>query len=405
MATPISSGRRLLAERLRERRGEIEQALLTRVGAVARDTQVRDPEYLEGRWATLRAALDYCLLAVEHEGDRRPPIPDVLLAQARLAARYRVSLDVILRRYFAGYTLLSDFLMAEAEQGRLLPAPELQAVLRTSSLLFDDLISAVTDEYGRESSRRLDSSAERRLERIRGLIDGELLETGEFGYDFGAWHLGVVLTGRAAEAPMRELARRLERELLIVQCGEDTFSAWLGGCEPLSRDLVERALHDWPGNVVAGFGEPARDMSGWRLTYRQGCNAMRVAVRRSRLHEFYADVVVEATLLADDLFAASLRSMFLDPLEDGRDGGAALCETLRAYYSCEMNLSSAAALLGISRRTVANRLQAAEERLGRPLPAVALDVQAALRLRELDLLAGGGALAAPAGHSPARSAA
>ena len=45
---------------------------------------------------------------------REAPVPVALLAQARLAARVGVSLDAVLRRYFAGYTLLGDFLIEEA---------------------------------------------------------------------------------------------------------------------------------------------------------------------------------------------------------------------------------------------------------------------------------------------------
>jgi hypothetical protein len=40
----------------------------------------------------------------------------ILLVQARLAARSDVSLDIVLRRYFAGYSLLGDFLVGEADR-------------------------------------------------------------------------------------------------------------------------------------------------------------------------------------------------------------------------------------------------------------------------------------------------
>src|SRR3954471_11287924 len=94
VTSPISESRRLLGQRLRERRPEIEQAVLTRMNSVAGNVQVRDQDYLEGRWTALQAALNYCLDAVEQDGDRPPPLPDALLTQVRLAARYRVSLDV-----------------------------------------------------------------------------------------------------------------------------------------------------------------------------------------------------------------------------------------------------------------------------------------------------------------------
>jgi hypothetical protein len=53
------------------------------------------------------------------------------------------------------------------------------------------------------------------------------------------------------------------------------------------------------------------------------------------------------------------------------------------YSASRIVVSSAAAALGVSRRTVANRLQTVEARIGRPLGASMPDLEAALRLEEL----------------------
>ena len=58
--------------------------------------------------------------------------------------------------------------------------------------------------------------------------------------------------------------------------------------------------------------------------------------------------------------------------------------TLRAYFEAARNMSSAAAILGVSRRTVATRLAAVEERLGGPLDAIGAELEIALRLDQLD---------------------
>ncbi len=65
-------------------------------------------------------------------------------------------------------------------------------------------------------------------------------------------------------------------------------------------------------------------------------------------------------------------------------------------------MSSAAAALGVSRQTVINRLHAVEERLGRPLGACAVEVEAALRLEELDQV-DSHAIASLAALQPAKS--
>jgi DNA-binding PucR family transcriptional regulator len=48
-----------------------------------------------------------------------------------------------------------------------------------------------------------------------------------------------------------------------------------------------------------------------------------------------------------------------------------------------MNASATGAALGIARQTVASRLRAAEERLGRPLEGCAAQLETALRLDAL----------------------
>ena len=65
------------------------------------------------------------------------------------------------------------------------------------------------------------------------------------------------------------------------------------------------------------------------------------------------------------------------------DGGEALRATLRAYISAERNAASAAAALGVSRRTVANRLRAVEQLVGSAFGAIVGDLEAALQLDEL----------------------
>jgi DNA-binding PucR family transcriptional regulator len=98
-------------------------------------------------------------------------------------------------------------------------------------------------------------------------------------------------------------------------------------------------------------------------------------------------VALIASALQDDLLATSLRNLYLVPLSEEKDKGKILKETLRAYLSSERNISSTAAALGVSRRTVANRLHTIETRLARPLSATLPGVEAALYLEKFEILA------------------
>lgn len=370
--------RAALSERLRARRSEIEQATLTRIYAVSAPTEVTDPAYAEGLRTAVCTALDYALAGIEAGSSRPSPIPVELFAQARLAARNGVNLDTVLRRYFAGHTLLGDFVIQEA--GSLLPQAELQRLLKAQAALVDRLMAAVTEEYTREAKGRPETAEERRTEWVERLLDGEPLDTTELAYDFDAHHVGVIVAGSGAAEAFRDLAAARGSQHLTVRRGEDTVWAWLGTRRRL--DPAELAP-GWPAGVFVAVGEPAQGLLGWRLTHRQAAAALPIALRSHKPYIRYADVPVLASIHQDDLLAASLRELYLAPLEEGREEGKMARETLRAYFAADRNVSSAAAALEVDRHTVTSRLRTIEERLGAPLSSCAFDLEAALQLEEL----------------------
>jgi PucR-like helix-turn-helix protein len=371
-----------LFERLWERREEIEQAVLVRVQALSAP-ETTDPEYAEGLRAAVSAAISYALTAVELGEERSPPPPPVLLAQARMAARSGVGLDTVLRRYFAGHALVGDYLVEEAERSRLKGAV-LKRLLRTQASLFDRLIAAISEEYAREADARLGSSDERRLERVERLLVGELLDTSQLSYDFEGYHLGVIACGLDGTGWLDELAHSRDLLPFQVRRSESVTWAWLGSRHPVSvLESGHLAALGWPADAVLAAGEPARGLAGWRLSHHQARAALPIALRGPESLVRYADVALLACVFQDDLLSTSLRGLYLMPLERDRDGGETARRTLKAYFSANCNVSSAAARLEVNRHTVTSRLRAIEERLGRPLDACASDLEVALRLDEL----------------------
>lgn len=370
-----------LGSRLRERLPEIQAAVATRVYAISDPHDVADPAYLQGLNAAVAAAIEYRLVVLE-AGDRpAPPIPLILLAQARLDARDGVPLDTILRRYFAGSTLFGDFLVEEAERAEV-PSAALRRLLGAQATLGDRLVAAVSAEHAREAKNRPGSAADRRRECVKSLLAGELVDHSELGYDLDAHHLGLMAKGEPAEELMRELAARLDRRLLAV-CREEEpkWACWLGGRDPLETEKALRALSDLASDgVFVTVGEPAQGLSGWRFSHLQAKAALPIAERKGRPVLRYADVALVASILGDDLVAGSLRQLYLAPLEGARDGGKVARETLRAYFAAERNISSTAAALGVDRRTVRNRLRSVEDLLGRSLNGSVAELEIALRL-------------------------
>ncbi|HEX5375622.1 MAG TPA: helix-turn-helix domain-containing protein [Solirubrobacterales bacterium] len=371
-----------LAGRLRARRAEIEEAAFTRIKAISDPAEVADPIYLDGLRSAVSAAIDYGLDTIEASEGHVPALPAVLRAQAQLAARNGVGLDTVLRRYFAGYTLLGDFLVREAA-GRELPAGLVSAeLLQDRAALFERLIATVSEEYAREADAQPDSPAGHRAERVRRLLDGEMLDSTDLAYDFDAHHLGAIAKGVGAPEALRSLASTLGLRQLIVASEEDRVWAWFGGRRPLGfDDLRTKISLAWPARITLALGEPAEGIAGWRLTHRQAAAALPVALRGSKPLVRYGDVALLASVLQDDLVATSLHRLYLTPLRLERDGGEIARKTLRAYFVSRRNISSAAASLGVSRRTVSSRLRAIEDRLGLRLDTPELEL--ALSLEEV----------------------
>lgn len=379
----VEQSRVELAARIERRRDEIEQAVLTRVLAVADLPRTSSPEYVEGLRTSVAVVLELGIALVTHDEKRATPIPAALLTQARVAARNSVSLDTVLRRYFAGYTLLSDFLIEEAAGDDRLRGPALKDLLRAQASFFDRLLIAISEEHRRETSEQPGTPEERRAECVGRLLAGEFVDTSELAYELDAWHLGMLAAGPGAEEAIRELVQPLDGRLLTV-CGDgETVSAWLGARRRLYPAEITCLASGWPPRISIAIGEPEKGLTGWRLTHRQAQAAFTVAMRSSSQFIRYADVVLLASAMQDDLLATSLRNLYSSPLDKESDGGQTSRKTLRAYFTAERNVSSAAALLGVSRRTVANRLRRIEDQLGHSLGSAWAQIEVALRLEDL----------------------
>jgi len=378
----LELARPVLYENLQSKRPEIERTVLTRVASIAGTERSDNPEYVHGLRAAVSAAIGLGLSAVENGERRAPPVPLAIFGQARLAARYGVDLDAVLHRYFAGHSLLSDFIMREAAQSEIsLGISEVNHLVRDQVALFDRLVPAISDEYARETAELLKSPAERRATRVRRLLAGELLDTSEFAYEFGGWHTGLLASGLVDQGLISDLASALDRRVLLVTAREGTVWAWLGGRERLDSAEVARAASSiWPSGASLAIGESSRDATGWRLTHEQARAALPIAQQGPTSIARYADHALLASMAQDDLLIASLHEIYLAPLAAESDGGSKLRETLRAYFAARGQISSAAADLRISRKTVSSHLSTVEKRLGRSLSSCAPELEAALRL-------------------------
>jgi hypothetical protein len=294
-----------IAVRLRGRHEEIEQAILVRVQALSEPPPRGGAEYAEGLRAAVTAGLEYGIEGIER-GDQDPaPVPEALLAQARLAARFGVSLDTVLRRYFAGHTLLEDFMVQEAERSESLDPAELKRLLRSQAAVVERLLATVSDAYAEELGRYRMSVADRKAERIERLLAGEPLDTAELGYDFEAHHLGLLASGPGAAEAIGALARSLDARPLTVRRPEGVIWAWLGSRRRLDPAAIERLRRRLPAELTLALGEPGEGIGGWRFSHRQARAALSVALRGGERVVRYAGVALLASALQDELLQAA----------------------------------------------------------------------------------------------------
>jgi hypothetical protein len=378
-----------LIMRLRTRRLELEKVIFARVNSMAELAGIEDVEYTVGLRAAVAAVVEYGLLALEQGGEWPVSVPPAAVAQAHRAARGGVSLETVLLRYTAGHMLLVEFIMEEAEQSDFSgQRAGLRHVLRVLGSLLERLQASIASEYKQEVKRMGRSPEQRRAELVQRLLAGASVDAGELGYELDAWHLGMIATGVSAEETIRYLARSLDRHLLSVARSDESVWAWLGGRQRLETADIERLMStEGPVGVSLAIGESGRGVEAWRLTHHQAQGALLVALHRPQRLTLYAEDMLLAAVLRDDTLAKSLEEVYLSPLGSGRDG-AALCETLRAYFAAGHNVKETAEDLDVDRNTVRNRLDKIERRLGYLPRAHQAELEVALRLEALHKTSG-----------------
>jgi sugar diacid utilization regulator len=305
--------------------------------------------------------------------------------QARLGARNGVELGTVLQRYIAGYTLLDHLLDEEAEKHRLLAGEALQDLRRVHRALFNQVVAVVSDEHTSETRRWRTDREHRRTAVVVRLLGGERIDTSEIAYDFDSAHVGMIAQGRGTVTAIRGLATALDCRLLVVNSGTGSIWAWLGRREaPDLTKLEELVSSRFPAEASLAIGEIGGSIAGWRRSHQQARAALIVARRRRDRFVRYGNVPLLASFAQDELLTSSLRELFLAPLEKEGIEGIKLHATLRAYFAAGGNRASAAKALKVSRQTVHTRLQTVEDRLGRPLSSCAAELEAALRLDDLE---------------------
>jgi hypothetical protein len=378
---------RELAGRLEEEIDELVETMLPRTRAEVPDFDVGSrPELRDAERASIYGNIRAVLGALG--GDRTQPyVPAEAMEEARITARAGVPLESLLHTYRVGHAVVWERALDLAEE--LAPdGRSRRAVLKIGSRwLFsyvDAIAGHVTEAYTRERDRIMRSSIERRVQLVRDILDGAAIDAGELGYDLDAEHLALVVQGPGAETWLDDLAGRLRRRPLTIAVSDQVVWGWLGARRELGTDewrLLAGA--SVPGDTCAAVGEPRWAVEGFRRSHAEALAAHQVGQRLGAPIIRYDDVTLEAALLADERVARRLVDHELGPLAEDDERAAKLRTTLDAYLRTGQNASAAAAMLNVNDRTVAYRIRAIEDLLGRSVAARSTELATALRLRPL----------------------
>lgn len=239
----------------------------------------------------------------------------------------------------------------------------------------------------------------------------EAIRQGErFQHDMTQTHIAFVLSWRGASRPsLRRLETTVntiiasraasalvwtrEKEAQVVVFHATDYADPVDHSMELSNAFSQELNRAYPQfSIAIGLGQVARDINGWRSSYRDAVQAMELAERLQTDSPLYiGDLGVYQLILSlsdkDKLsdFCEHTLGLLLD--YDMRQN-ADLIKTLEAFFNCHGNLSQTAESLIVHRNTLLYRMNRINEIAGIDMnrPETRLALHLALTIRRLHAL-------------------
>jgi DNA-binding PucR family transcriptional regulator len=298
----------------------------------------------------------------------------------------------LLRAYRVGHQLLwrlwSEHVYAEIRQPELLPD-----VLRISSAHLFDFIDQACQRIVENTPAPGSDTGPRRLgdrhEVVRRLLGSDPVDLGaataSLAYELTRHHVALLVAPLAEVADVRReldgLLAAAPVPAFAIPSGEGSWWGWLGFPTPPTADQLAAVAAVRVTGVLAGMGEPGRGREGFRRSLAQAREAERVG--RLAQHPRpgvvrHRDIEIAAILCGDPDRARALAAARLGDLARRDEPGERLRATVRALLANGHNRGRAAAALHVHHKTVAYRLNQAEELLGRSLSDDTFGLETAL---------------------------
>lgn len=212
----------------------------------------------------------------------------------------------------------------------------------------------------------------------------EAVRQGErFDHDMTQTHVAIVLAWQGDKTPsLRRLEtiingvvsaqhasalvwqRERESEVLVFHAVDDKDP--VNTSMKLAKSFSAEIQRQYPGaHVALGLGQPARDVTVWRTSYRDGVQALDLAIRLQTDTPLYiGDLGVYQLILGlsdRDKLVAFYEKTLGPLLEYDMRQHADLIKTLEAFFACHGNLSQTAEMLIVHRNTLLYRMNRINE--------------------------------------------
>jgi purine catabolism regulator len=202
--------------------------------------------------------------------------------------------------------------------------------------------------------------------------------------------LETIVNGVVSSQRAKALVWLRERENEVLVFHATDVQNPIDTSTKLAQALSSEIQRQYPQNKVAlGLGQPAKDITNWRTSYRDAVQAMELGMRLQTDAPLYiGDLGVYQLILSlgDREKLIAFKEKTLGSLEEyDLKQHADLIKTLEAFFACHGNLSQTAEMLIVHRNTLLYRMnrinEIAEIDLNRPETRLALHL--ALTIRRL----------------------
>jgi PucR C-terminal helix-turn-helix domain/GGDEF-like domain len=350
----------------------------------------------------VQSNVETCLQILQHRIDLTSvAAPAAAVEYARRLAQRGTPLTALLRAYRVGHACFSDWLLRElarqANDAEAVTAATL-SMSKTVAGYIDQTSEEMVAAYGQERENWLRNRSIVRAARIRDLLSGERTDVSAaeatLGYRLRQYHVGVVCWAGDAAGSANEITRlghAISQVAAQVACGgdpvflpRDESSAW--AWLPLGiRDAFDSAAAstaDVDADIHFAFGDPARGVTGFRITHQQAISAQAVVLAAESPPPravTFSEVAPVAMMLSTKELVRPWVLGTLAGLAIDDENHARLRDTLLVFLQNGGSYKTTAEQLMLHKNTVQYRIRKAEESLGRPVGDSRQDVELALQ--------------------------